>query len=237
MDQTINQAYKRAQGHWWSRFWEDDLLHQALELDETPFSFVILPLEFIPESRYKVAGRQQRATLREFRQVATPRERHWVNQLNSMWPHGWNSAVPGRPVAAWVHRQQPNHLADAPDSQEPGLNPANWVTRWQQDPHLALQEMRQQPKGTIRDTLHHLQSQYRPEDLLNRGQSPIALLIELLRQRRKEAPARQFLRFKFTSNDAQDLQIRSVLRDPTVFHKHPEPECAAAIMVSEHFDL
>jgi hypothetical protein len=41
---------------------------------------------------------------------------------------------------------------------------------------------------------------------------------------------------RFTNNSARDLQIRSVLRDPSVYHLHPEPDTAAAIMVSESFD-
>ena len=67
------------------------------------------------------------------------------------------------------------------------------------------------------------------------GSSPVTLLIELLRKRRTEPPSRQFLRFHYTHNSARDLQLREVLRDPTIYQKHPDPEAAAAIMVSESF--
>jgi hypothetical protein len=42
--QTVNEIHKRAQAHWWSRTREDDLFHQAMLADESPFSFVALPL-------------------------------------------------------------------------------------------------------------------------------------------------------------------------------------------------
>ena len=41
--QTINEVYRRAQSHWWARFRDLDLFHEALSLEEDPheiFSFV-----------------------------------------------------------------------------------------------------------------------------------------------------------------------------------------------------
>ena len=92
------------------------------------------------------------------------------------------------------------------------------------------------PKAVIRDILHHLQTAFRPEILILGGLSPVVQLIELLRSQMEEPPKRQFLKVKFTSNAARDLQLRSVLRDPQVFMSHPEPEKAAAIMLVESFN-
>ena len=84
--QTINTVWSRAQNHWWSRVRESDAFHQALALDVNPFSFIAFPFEFIPRESYIRNGMQRRIQIREFRKVATPRERHWVDLLNSMWP-------------------------------------------------------------------------------------------------------------------------------------------------------
>ena len=110
------------------------------------------------------------------------------------------------------------------------------MARWFSGPDDAIKDALTQDKATIRDLLHALQSKHDPEDLIVNGQSPIPILVEELRRRRKEPPSRQFLKFFFTSNSARDLRIREVLRDPVVYHKHPEPEAAAAIMVSDRFD-
>jgi hypothetical protein len=110
------------------------------------------------------------------------------------------------------------------------------VKRWKHNPEEAIQDAYKQPKASIRDLIHHLQARHKPPDLLVNGQSPVPLLIEELRRRQADPPSRQFLKMKFTSNSARDLLIRSVLRDPAIYHLHPEPDSAAAIMVSESFD-
>ena len=235
--QTIDAIYKRAQGHWWARFQASDAFHQALGLDLTPFSFIALPLEWISPENFQGPDVERLLQIKEFRRAATPRERYWVDRLNSMWPHGWNSAVPGRPVAAHVlRRYQQNPMAAEEQRKNNTLQAADWVSHWKDNPEEAIRLAVQQTKETIRDTIHHLQARHNPADLIVNGQSPVPLLLEELRRRRCEPPNRQFLRMKFTSNAARDLQIRAVLRDATVYHKHPEPEIAAAIMVSESFD-
>ena len=67
----------------------DDLFHNALANELSPFSFMIFPLEVIDEKKYKCRTRQ--ATVQRFRFVATPRENYWVGRLNR--PFGFNSAV------------------------------------------------------------------------------------------------------------------------------------------------
>ena len=116
--QTVSTIHKRAQEHWWSRLREGDAFHQALALDDNPFSIVALPLEWIPEHEYRLPSLQRKAQVKLFRKIATPRERYWVEKLNSMWPHGWNSAVPGRPVAAYVLRQHQHNPMAAEQAQE-----------------------------------------------------------------------------------------------------------------------
>ena len=66
MGQTVSTVHKRAQGHWWARFKEDDAFHQALALDANPFAFVALPLEFIPTDAFIRPGLQRRVQVREF---------------------------------------------------------------------------------------------------------------------------------------------------------------------------
>jgi hypothetical protein len=233
--QTISTIHKRAQEHWWSRYREGDAFHQALGLDEKPFAYLALPLEWIPREAYMLPGLQRRPQLKEFRRLATPRERYWVDKLNSMWPHGWNSAVPGRPVASYVLRQhQLPTQDDEPASQAQYAQ--GWADRWKSSPEDAMQDAMQQSKDTIRNMLHFLQARHKPEELIINGQSPVPLLIQELRRRRADPPSRQLLRMKFTNNSARDLLIRSVLRDPAIYHLHPEPDTAAAIMVSESFD-
>ena len=54
--QTINTLWLRGQQHWWERDRKPDLLHQAILLDASPFSFVLLPLQWIPLEAYWAPG-------------------------------------------------------------------------------------------------------------------------------------------------------------------------------------
>ena len=137
-----------------------------------PFAFVILPLEFIPKDDYVHPGWQCRIQVKEFCKVATPRERFWVDTLRTMWPHGWNSAVPGRPVAAYALRQQ-QRAPMVRDDQQPEEYAKHWLQRWKANPEEAMQDACRQNKNTIRDTIHLLQARHKPEDLLVNGQSPV----------------------------------------------------------------
>ena len=119
--------------------------------------------------------------------------------------------------------------------EEAALRPEVWLSRWRANPQAGISELAMQPKTIIRDVLHHLQTKFRLEDLIQNGLSPVAQLIDLLRVQKEKAPKRQFLKVKFSSNAARDLQLRSVLRDPEVYMCHPEPEKAAAIMLVESF--
>ena len=59
--------------------------------------------------------------------------------------------------------------------------------------------------------------------------------VQLIREKRKEVPERHFLKFRFSNNGARHLDLRRVLRDEQVYKLHPNPEVAAAIMVSDFF--
>ena len=116
--QTVNQLWQRAQHHWHSRLREDDLFHDALSTDPNPFALVVLPLEWIPQDKYAPPETPRQDAVRNFRRLATPRERYWVGKLNSMWPYGWNSALPGKPVTKWVQRQHQPQCQGSSMSQE-----------------------------------------------------------------------------------------------------------------------
>ena len=121
-----NEIYKRAQSHWWARYREKDLFHKALSLDSDPFVFVVLPLEFIPydlyTSKYERRLGRERVRMR-FREVAIQREKYSTGKLNSLWPFGWNSIIPGCPLGACVLRKnsfshpEPDAAAGEPDFQ------------------------------------------------------------------------------------------------------------------------
>ena len=128
--QTINEVYRRAQGHWWARFRDLDLFHEALSLEEDPFSFIALPLEYIPVEWYHRPHQTRDLTRKRFRQAATPRERHWIGKLNSMWPVGWNSAVPGKLVSSARQRPTENLPSVDEDMTEPALHSEVWLSHW-----------------------------------------------------------------------------------------------------------
>ena len=71
--QTVGTVHKRAQEHWQSRFRCADAFHQALALDDTPFNFIALPLEWIPAEDYIHNGQRRKERVKKFRLVATPR--------------------------------------------------------------------------------------------------------------------------------------------------------------------
>ena len=61
-------------------------------------------------------------------------------------------------------------------------------------------------------------------------------LINILKQRRKEAPHRHFVKILYTNNACREMRLRQVLRDPAIFAKHPNPEVGAAILVCDKFE-
>ena len=70
---------------------------------------------------------------------------------------------------------------------------------------------------------------------MEHGLSAATQLISRLTKRRTNQPKRHYLKFRFSSDQSQDLGLSHVLRDPEVFSLHPNPEVGAAIMVSNSF--
>ena len=241
MGQTVRTIHQRAYDHWTSRFRNADLFHQSLALDADPFGFIALPLEFISRERYYKKGMQRKNEVTKFRVVATPRERYWVGRVNSMWPYGWNSMVPGKPVSSSYQRrrsavpssqgQPPTDSTGLPEA----LDPVHWLAQWKADSLASVKEVTRRGKFAIYELLHHLQTAFTPAQINNDGLSPVVQLIEALRAMRTAPPKRQFLKVKYTNNAARDFQLRTILRRPEVYECHPEPEDAAGIMLVESF--
>ena len=236
--QTVNSYWERAQKHWYERKSATDHVHNALANELTPFSFVIFPLEVIEGTKYK--GRTREATVKRFRHVATPRERYWVGRLNSMWPYGFNSAVPGKPVARWVMRKyrlpapgQGQLVDEALD--EVGRQVSSWLKQLESHGPEALREMKRWDKVKLRESLDWIQANVPADKRWARLRSVEAAILDELRARRACPPDRHYLKFHFGHQDAVHLLLRNVLRDPEVYNLHTEPEVGAAIMVCDKF--
>ena len=154
--QTINEYWIRAEQHWRDRQRLTDVLHNALANEISPFSYVVLPLEKVRDELYLCKTRE--ATRSRFRQFATPRERYWVGRLNSLWPQGFNSAYPGKPVSAWVQRSwrcpAPDRMVlNEEEVDEEGRQVSSWLKRLHSEGSAALREMRNWDKAKLRETL------------------------------------------------------------------------------------
>ena len=192
--QTVNTIWERLQKHWWSQKEKEDLFHLALRDDNNPYCLIGLPLQWIPPHQWKKRGYSRNKEVQCFRDVATPIEKWWVQHLDSLWPRGWNSVIPGKPIGAWAARKV--EAGPQPDpsgaTQEPGeWTEEDWLQQWQTNRQAALTGLKKQPKAQLRTLLHRLQT-----DLQGDGEA-VNTLIDLLRDRRSKAPKRQFLRFNF----------------------------------------
>jgi len=148
----VREYWVRAQEHW--RYCKNltDLLHKALANELSPFSFVVFPLEKIEEKLYQSQDRGE--TTRLFRRIATTRERYWVGRLNSMFPHGFNAAYPGKPVSGWVLRSwrcpQPDRMEfNTEEINEVGRQVSAWLKRLHEEGSAAVEELKQWDKGQI----------------------------------------------------------------------------------------
>ena len=173
--------------------------------------------------------------LRRFRLFATERERYWVGRLNSLWPQGFNSAYPGKPVSAWVQRSWrcPDRMElNEEEINEVGRQVSSWLKRLHSEGSAALREMRNWDKTKLRETLDWIQAHVPQRERRANLISVETAIIEELRGRKANPRARQFLKFMYGNQDACHLLLRNVLRDPGVY---PEPEVGAAIMVCDKF--
>ena len=174
-----------------------------------------------------------------WKRLSHSRERYWAGKLDVLWPHGFNSAWPGFPVQSYFQRKPRHHLPNeenAPLSQADGVECACWVKRCLDGDTTALGELKLWSKDRLCEVLDWIQCNVKEEDRRLGLLSVETKLISTLKARRREAPARHFLRFLFSDNEARSHRIREVLRDPEIFTKHPNPEVAAAIMVCDRFE-
>ena len=158
--QTVNTYGERAQKHWYARKSADDLFHSALANELSPFSFVAFPLEAIELSSYKCRTRE--ATVQRFSFVATPREKYWVGRLNTLWPYGFNSMVPGKPVSRWVLRKYRLPAEDRGELidealDEVGRQVSSWLKRLQTEGAVAFKDMKNWDKVKLRESLDWIQ--------------------------------------------------------------------------------
>ena len=114
--QTIQKIWERAQQHWYQRETHDDALHTLLSKDTKPFTYVCIPLEKIDEQEWRHRNRE--IARKQFREKATERERYWVRKIRTMWPRGWNSSWPGKPVSKWVVQGRHKDKKEKKDEKE-----------------------------------------------------------------------------------------------------------------------
>ena len=186
----------------------------------------IIPLKYIPRNVW--AGGNREHDRRNFRRVATARERYWTGQIGAMWPRGWNSAWPGHPFSS-DPRFHPTVLP--PDEK----SASEWVSRMSTTPEDARRQMKIESRENLTAVLDGLHSLYAPQK-----RTPVTRLLEQairqeLTSRKQSAEKRDFIKFFYSNRQAQTLQLSEVLRDPAVFTQHPEPEVAAAIRVIHRF--
>ena len=154
--QTSREYWVRAEEHWHSRKRLTDVLHNALANEISPFSFVVFPLEKIADNLFQ--SRTRETTLKRFRLFATERERFWAGRLNSLWPQGFNSSYPGKPVSAWVQRSwhcpAPDRMElNEEEVNEVGRQVSSWLKRLHTEGSAALREMRNWDKAKLRESL------------------------------------------------------------------------------------
>ena len=241
--QTINTVETRARQHWWSRNSAEDYFHLALADDPDPMCWVAFPLEAVPKEEWMTPESQRKAGWRKrevarFRVVATPREREWVNTLRTMWPKGWNSEYPGRPMRPHYAKAQGAAQSAESGQRQPARDieaALDSIKKWESDPRAARQWLWGASREDLVEVLEGLQKGLRPAQ-----QTPttaaIALEVrEVLRKRKAEKKQRDFIRFFYGNRIAGDMDLPSILRHPDVYKEHPEPDVGAAIMVVHKF--
>ena len=67
-----------------------------------------------------------------------PPEQYWTGRINALWPRGWNSCYPGRPVSR-VGLRARRFAAPEGGVEDPldAPQPAQWAEHWRRDPVAA----------------------------------------------------------------------------------------------------
>jgi len=236
--QTINTVRERARQHWYARKSARDFLHLALADDPDPMTWLALPLEAIPMELWRTPERERQANWRKkecakFREVATPRERYWVDKLRSMWPKGWNSQYPGKPASAG-HRPP----AHASPSRQPARDleaAKSAIRRWRDEPRAAQQWLHTMAREDLVEILEGLEKGLAPAERTDTTRAIAAAAREALRKRKAEKRKREFVRFLYGHPLAEKMALPDIIREPEVYRLHPDPDVGAAIMVSHRF--
>ena len=235
--QTINCIDQRAKDHWHSRKQATDYLHLTLADDPDPMCFIFIALECIPKEEWaEPSPRQHGWRARErtrFRAVATPRERFWVDKLQTMWPKGWNSQYPGKPAASNIRR--PPASSPAQEAARDIQAALSAIRAWTADPRAAQQWLQGASRQDLAEVLEGLEKNLPPTDRTAAAAALAAEVRDVLRKRKREKKPRDFVRFLYGNRLAASLKLPELFRDPAIYKLHPEPDVAAAIMVVHRF--
>ena len=146
--QTIGTLMHRVQQHWWERGRAKDLLHSAISNDTSPFSFILFPLERVNADECVAETRD--LARKKFRDFATVRERYWVQRLNTMWPHGWNSAWPGKPAFSRWARPPPTTTLPPGDENTTQQNYEQLVQKYEKSREEVENHLKLMAKADLR---------------------------------------------------------------------------------------
>ena len=86
--QTITWMWERGRGHWYDRLRVEDMLHEALGNEISPFVYLMVPLEWIAPEKYQSKSTRRVDMWKCFQWYATKRELYWVRKQNTIWPKG-----------------------------------------------------------------------------------------------------------------------------------------------------
>ena len=121
-------------------------------MEYNPFSFMMVPLEWLQPEEYKKNSGGRGEWKQRFRWAATPKEHFWIEEEQTLWPLGWNSQWPGKPITTDVICEARTF---GPEAGLPeGLNAKEWPTQRDQDPNKAMGIVQQQPNYVVCDVLH-----------------------------------------------------------------------------------
>ena len=148
-----------------------------------------------------------------------------------MWPHGWNSAWPGKPVTPYAARL--GRTRPAPE-EEVG-NPQLWsryLMEYEKNPSEVENQLKALQKIHLRRLLEWLSIKENADKPSARAMEMLLLdLLKITPQKR----SRQYIQFLFGTPLADGCKIRQVLRDPNIYVLHPEPNVAASLRVCEAY--
>jgi len=221
--QKVTAVQERGRRHWPSRCRVEDHLDLALANDPDPMMWVAFPLGTIPMDLWQTTPAERRAGWRwtevaKFWVIAYPRERHWVDNLRSMWTKGWNSQYPGKP--AFSRQRVVSETAPQSELAKDIEAAKTAIRQWEADTATVRRPIRGAPWEDLIKTLERLEKGL---SLTQQSATTAAISGEVPEVLRGSQPI------------LQDLDLPGLLKEPEVYKLHPEPDVAAAIMVVHRF--